>query len=119
MSPLHSGLSMFEGPDCDWSGQPGSAPTTDQLCRARVARTSQLRARCSEKQMVTLLTFLETFVYLYAKVFHHNGVALLPSFYYYYFYLASNFLETYVYIQKFATTMGWLYFLPFIVITFT
>ena len=40
---------MFEGPDCDWSGEPGPPPTDDELCQAHVGRTSHLRYKCKHQ----------------------------------------------------------------------
>ena len=44
------GLTMFEREECDWSGEPGPAPTTDELCQSHLGRNAQLKMKCKQQQ---------------------------------------------------------------------
>ena len=41
---------MFEREECDWSGEPGPAPTTDELCQGHLGRNAQLKMKCKQQQ---------------------------------------------------------------------
>ena len=37
---------------CDWSGEPGPAPTSDELCQAHVGKNAKGRLQCQEMNKV-------------------------------------------------------------------
>jgi hypothetical protein len=66
------GLALFDGMKCDWSGEPGPAPTLDELCHAHVGKNAKQRLQCEEKNQVLCIfsTFKSLHILLLAVV--HN-----------------------------------------------
>ncbi len=49
---LFLGLAIFNGITCDWSGEPGPAPTSEELCQAHIGKNVKKRLQCYDKSQV-------------------------------------------------------------------